>query len=342
MKPQARCRRKIWFGLPCALALFAPCIAIPVSAQMAAPSAGAIVTFHVQDENGGPVSVQAMVHMTGVDTLTNLVQPTREGIATFTGVNGSEFNVEVSAPGYDTVHEDIMVSGRMGTNENFIELRRHRETDSKNSRPPIPLLAGKTREEVEAAVTALRADDPQKAAPHVEYALKHAPADPNVQYYAGVCAQKMKNLVEAKQHFETAISIYPDHFGAQLDLGSLLLQSQNDPIGAIPHLERAVSLQPDSAVAHWLIAEAYLRIHDPANAKTHAARAMDLGKDKSAGAALTLARAQAMSGDRAAGRKTLEEFVRKYPQDPNVARAQALLNTPGFAPAAADSGHTNN
>lgn len=343
MKPQTSLRRKMSFVLPCACALFALCIAIPVSAQMAAPNAGAVVTIHVQDGNGGPVDVQAMVHMTGVDTLTNLVQPTREGIATFTGVIGSEFTIEVSAPGYDTVHEDITISGRMGTNDNFVELRRHRDgLDSKNNRPAIPLLTGKTRDEVEAAVQALRADDPQKAAPHVEFALKHAPADPNVQYYAGVYAQKMKNLPEAKQHFETAIAIYPDHFGAQLDLGSLLLQSQNDPTGAIPHLERAITIQPDSAIAHWLIAEAYLRVHDPANAKSHAARAVDLGKEKSAGAAVTLARAQAMSGDRATGRKTLEEFVRKYPQDPNVAQAQALLNTPGFAPAAADSGHTNN
>ncbi|HET9402325.1 MAG TPA: tetratricopeptide repeat protein, partial [Candidatus Acidoferrales bacterium] len=235
-----------------------------------------------------------------------------------------------------------VISGRMGTNDQFIELHRHSDAaDAKRSRPPVPLLTGKTREEIDAAVEALRADDAAKAAPHIDFALKHAPADPNVQYYAGVYSQRIKDLPAAKQHFETAIAIYPDHYGAQLDLGSLLLQLQNDPAGAIPHFEKALSLQPDSWLAHWFEAEANLRMHDPANAKTHASRAIELGKEKSAGAAVTLARAQAMSGDREGARKTLEEFVRKYPQDPNVGRAQALLNSPAFSPSAANTSHPN-
>lgn len=330
-----------WMIVPASA--FAFFYVIPASAQMTLPNPGAVVTIHVQDDSGGPVDVQAMVHITGVDTLTNLVEPTREGIATFRGVQGSEFTVEVTAPGFDTVHEDIVISGRMGTNDQFIELHRHSDSaDPKLSRPPVPLLTGKTREEVDAAVEALRADNAAKAAPHIEYALKHAPADPNVQYYAGIYSQKIKDLPAAKQHFETAIAIYPNHYGAQLDLGSLLLQLQNDPAGAIPHFEKALSLQPESWLAYWLEAEANLRMHDPVNAKTHASRAIELGKEKCAGAAVTLARAQAMSGDRDAARKTLEEFVRKYPQDPNVGRAQALLNSPAFSPASANAGHPNN
>lgn len=313
-----------------------------VFAQMSIPSPGAVITVHVQDDAGGPVDVQAMVHITGVDTLTNLVEPTREGIATFHGVQGSEFNVEVTAPGFDSVHEDIVISGRTGTNDQFVEMHRHAEgTDGKRSRPAVPLLTGKTRAEVDAAVEALRSDNAEKAAPHIDYALKHAPADPNVQYYAGIYSQKIKDLPAARQHFETAIAIYPDHYGAQLDLGSLLLQLQNDAAGAIPHFEKAISLQPESWLAHWLEAEADLRMHDPASAKTHAGRAIELGKEKSAGAAVTLARAQAMAGDRDGARKTLEEFVRKYPQDGNVGRAQALLNSPAFAPAA-NTSHPNN
>ena len=323
--------------------LLSSLLSMSVFAQMNIPNPGAVITVHVQDDNGGPVDVQAMVHITGVDTLSNLVEPTREGIATFHGVQGSEFTVEVTAPGFDTVHEDIVISSRMGTNDQFIELHRHAEGgDGKRSRPPIPLLTGKTREEVNAAVEALRGDNVEKAATHIEYALKHAPADPNVQYYAGIYSQKIKDLPAAKQHFETAIAIYPDHYGAQLDLGSLLLQLQNDAAGAIPHFEKALSLQPDSWLAHWLEAEANLRMHDPASAKTHASRAIELGKEKSAGAAVTLARAQAMGGDRDGARKTLEDFIHKYPQDSNVGRAQALLNNPSFAPTAANGGHSNN
>ena len=347
MKPQAGRRhfgQRPTFAITLTAVLafvFVSLTAIPVSAQMTLPNPGAVITVHVQDDAGGPVDIQAMVHITGVDTLTNLVEPTREGIATFHGVQGSEFNVEVTAPGFDTVHEDIVISGRTGTNDQFIELHRRSDSaDAKRSRAAVPLLTGKTREEVDAAVEALRADNAAKAAPHIEYALKHAPADPNVQYYAGIYSQKIKDLPAAKQHFETAISIYPDHYGAQLDLGSLLLQLQNDPAGAIPHFEKAISLQPESWLAHWLEAEANLRMHDPVNARAHANRAIELGKEKSAGAAVTLARAQAMSGDRDGARKTLEDFVRRYPQDPNVARAQSLLNSPAFS-TAANTGRPN-
>ena len=328
-------------GLLIAVGVIGAMLAAPIAAQ-SLPTPGATVTIHVQDELGGPIAVQAMVHLTGVDTLTNLVQPTREGVATFSGVQGSEFSIEVNAPGFDTVHEDIVISGRTGSNDNFIELRRRNEAASgKSERTPAPLLTGKTRSEIDAAIEALRADKPEDAAPHIAFALEHAPGDPNVQYYAGVYSQKIKNLPDARAHFETAINIFPEHFGAQLDLGSLLLQLQNDARGAIPHFEKALSLQPQSWLAHWLVAEAYLRLHDPASAKSHAAKAIDIGKDKSAGAAVTLARAQLMAGDRDAGRKTLEKFVRRYPQDSNAPRAQALLNSPAFSSGSAATGHPN-
>jgi TolA-binding protein len=48
-----------------------------------------------------------------------------------------------------------------------------------------------------------------------------------------------------------------------------------------------------------------------------------------------------MAGDRDAGRKTLEKFVRRYPQDANVSRAQALLGGPAFSSGSTNAGHPN-
>lgn len=197
------------------------------------------------------------------------------GSATFPGVHVGPYMLEVSAPGYRTVNEETLLTS-LGTNHAFIDLRPEGAADKDPPQNGVPLLVGKARKELDLAMVALRADKPAEASKHIEYALKHASGNPDVQYAAALWALGKNDVPGATQHLEAAIRAYPDHFGSRMALGQILLQQRNFP-GAVAQLESAVALDPSSWRGHQFLAEAFLR-SDPAKAKFHAARAPRLRK----------------------------------------------------------------
>lgn len=273
--------------------------------------------------------MQAFVTLSSTDGPEGLTAETRDGgIASFRGVPPGEYSLEVTAPGYDSTRDSVMVMGRVGAANVYISMRPHVESTNSKSAAATPILTGKSRKELDSAIAALRSGNVGEAARHLDYPLKHAPADPNVHYVAAVCDLASHDFTAARTQLEKTIELFPDHGAAHLELGNLLLQHDNDAESAISHLERAVALEPNSWLAHWLLAKAYLIARRRVDsARFHAARAIALGKEKAAAAAITLAYAQALAGDRTSARGTLEEFARTSPRDPATPQAMALLAT---------------
>jgi Tfp pilus assembly protein PilF len=325
-----------------------PLLALPLSgsvrAQLLADSFAVVV--HVMDVNGGPLTTQALVKLSsngsgGVQAAISY----RDGIATIGRVASGDYTIEVSASGYDTVRENVSVSRSI--KEFFISLRPSGEGSSQ-AYPVVPLLTGKSKKEMDAAIAALESNQVAAASAHIANALKSAPAHPDVQYVAALCAVASEDQAGAKQHYEAAINLYPKHFGALVGLGALLLQ-QRDSGGAIVNLEKALTINPNAWRAHWLLAEAYLlpasepakagtgsktadsaNLPNPAKAKAHATRAMELGGEKAADAQVTVARAEMMAGDGDAARARLEKFLQGHPQSSTAPRAEALLRRLAF------------
>jgi tetratricopeptide (TPR) repeat protein len=281
------------------------------------------VVVHVQEATGGPIESEAVVKLNG----TSWIQTTatqQQGIATFNRIPAGDYQIEVSAPGYETAQDHVNVFGH-GTTEAFIALRHTGESVGQKAYPGMPLLIGKAKKELDAAVKALQDNHLSDAASHINAALKSAPAHPDVQYVAGLIAVAQKDNVAAQKYYLAAIGIYPNHVGAQIGLASMMIQ-QNHAAEAIPHLEKAAAVSPNQWRAHWLLAEAYLDAgQDPAKAKTNATRAIELGGQKAVDAQVTLARAEIAGGEREAARTQLEKYVHDYPANPGVPRAQLML-----------------
>jgi tetratricopeptide (TPR) repeat protein len=290
------------------------------------------LTVHVQEAGGGPLLEQAVVTLTSSSVSWIQTEVThQEGLAEFARVPEGDYTISVSAAGYQTARDDVNVFGH-GRTETFISLNAAGSSTGAKTYPGVPLLAGKARKELDAALKALQANQVTEAKAHITNALKSAPGHPDVQYVAGLCALVQKNSAAAQKYYETAIGLYPPHFGAQLGLGTLLLQ-QNDASGAVLHLEKALSIEPNNWRAHWLIAEAYLSAtHDFAKAKPHAMRAIELGGLKAADAQVTLARVEMLAGEQDAARTRLQKFVADYPTHTSVQRAEALLRSIGDKP----------
>jgi Flp pilus assembly protein TadD len=291
------------------------------------------LTVHVQDASGGPLPIEALVRLTSSSGSGSQVTATRRaGDADFTHLSPGAYTIQVTAVGYQSAREDVTIS-KGDTTEAFISLTAAGPSTSPKPYPGVPLLVGKARKELDAAIKSLEANQIAEASAHAANALKYAPAHPDVQYIAGLCASLQKDFAGAQKHYESAVGIYPNHISAQLGLGTLLLQ-QNEAAAAVPHLEKVLSLDPNNWRAHWLVAEAYLSAeHDAAKGKLHALRAIELGGEKAVDAQITLARAEIIAGERDAARNRLQKFLHDYPHYPDVPRARALLRELEEAPA---------
>jgi tetratricopeptide (TPR) repeat protein len=321
----------------CVVACFAAASQMAAQAQILRTLSGTTVQVHVQETNGTPIAVQAEVEITKAGGEAPMLGETgAEGTATVRGVPSGDYTVNVTAPGYDAGRERLYVAQSAISANVYVTLKRSAESaESAVAAQPaqLPILTGKSKKELDQAISDLRDGKVANAGKHLEYPLKNATNDPSVQYVAGVYSVDLKDFAAARQHFEASIGAYPDLFNAQLGLGSLLLQQLGDAADAIPHLDRAVELDATSWRARWLLAQAYLAQGgdaakaDAAKAEAQAQRAMELGKEKGAGAAVTLAYATALTGNREQARAVLEKFIHDYPNNPLIPNARALLRS---------------
>jgi Tfp pilus assembly protein PilF len=327
-----------------------------MSTDAAMIGASSSVIVHVQESSGSPLNVAAKVKLMSKDRLSAADQSraldmgdmgredysanVKAGVATVDGVAGGEYIVEVSAPGFQTAHDTVTVLGAYSTTNTFIKLHPFDGSGEtmQLEQPGAPVIAVKARKDLELALNALATGKTAEAGPHVRDALKHAPDNPDVRFIAGTYAERTKDFAEAQKEYEAAIAVFPTHFAAQLALGNLLLVQRDAP-NAMPHLEKALAVGPNSWKAHYLLAEAYLRSDekDVDKIKFHANRAIELGKGKATGAEITLALADAVAGDRDAARTKLDKFIQDHPKDPGVARAKASLEMLAVASSAKGS-----
>jgi len=123
-------------------------------------------------------------------------------------------------------------------------------------------------------------DDLTAAQKEFEEELRAHPDNANAAYELGEMRRKTRQNDEAERYFEQAIQHYPDFAEAQLGLAAVLLE-KNEPEKALPHAQRAVTVDPENEVCWYRLAKIqrslgnipeqekalaeYRRLHDLAN-----------------------------------------------------------------------------
>jgi tetratricopeptide (TPR) repeat protein len=105
-------------------------------------------------------------------------------------------------------------------------------------------------------------EDLASAQSEFEQELAADPLNGNAAYEMAEAHRNEGPLEEAQKLFERALKSHPDFEEAQLGLASVLM-SQQKPQQALPHLQKAIELNPKNAVCigfrkskgHWEIAE---------------------------------------------------------------------------------------
>ncbi len=89
-----------------------------------------------------------------------------------------------------------------------------------------------------------------QAAQEFEQELQLDPGNANASYELAEIHRQRNELDQARELFETALKYYPDFQEAHVGLAAVLM-AQRKPDLALPHLQRAVAINPDDEVAWY-------------------------------------------------------------------------------------------
>ncbi|MGH9548937.1 MAG: tetratricopeptide repeat protein, partial [Terriglobales bacterium] len=131
---------------------------------------------------------------------------------------------------------------------------------------------------------------------------------------------------QARSSLDKAIASDP-HNAQALTLSGRVRFRSHDFAGAKPILEQAVAANPDSWMAHYLLAETYLRLNEFEKSREQAQIAME--RDKGGGNAAQIVRGEALASlgrDREAV-QTLKAFLQGTPDSPSAPAVREMVAT---------------
>jgi tetratricopeptide (TPR) repeat protein len=303
----------------------------------------ASITVTVADESGMPLDVQALVKLSSTMNPTNLFGTTQDrSQIMFNDVVPDDYQIEVSAAGYESATQDVHV---MSANENYDVFVRLRPSDGGAAAgPPGQLLVGKSRKEAQKGVAALSAGNLKDAQKHLEKAYKIAPGNADLNYLMAALCSRSSRESEAEGYLKKAVALNGTHVRALTMLGELRLR-QKDYKGAITLLEQAVSADAGFWAAHWLLAQAYLKSGDFEKSREEAEQAIKKGKGAANGAELVRGEALANLGRTSEALQAFQSFLQQDPHSPaaeSVRKAIAQLQSaqkPAYTEAAMPLAH---
>jgi thioredoxin-like negative regulator of GroEL len=250
------------------------------------------LTVRVQLPDGSPFDRSLVVNLYAFTGGSAGIGSMRGGQAEFGNLPVGRYTLEVIAPGYQKLTQQVEVLFGGQREQVFVALTPEPASGLDSAPAGAPVLAPNAQKELSKGLEALRQDKPEEAKKHLEKLSHAAPANPDVNYLWGMYYLQRKDSVKAKSYWEKAIQIYPRHAFSLAALSQLALERGDSP-AAIDYLGRAVEAAPSSWRFQERLAEAYLQHQEYEQAQKHAEHAIELGKDRATRAPLILAKALA-------------------------------------------------
>jgi len=243
------------------------------------------------------------------------------------GVTPADYEIEVSAAGYETTTQDVDVISPDENYDVFVRLRRNASGEDVGL--PGQLLVGKASKEAQKGIADMSAGKLTDAEKHLEKAYKIAPGNADLNYLMAVLCSRTDRTSAAETYLNEAIAMNSKHVRALTLLGELRLR-QKDYKGAIAPLQQAVAADVGFWMARWLLADAYLRNGEFDQARQQAELAIQKGKGEATEAELVLGEALANLGRREEAVQAFQTFLRESPGSPaaeSVRKFMAQLQT---------------
>jgi choline-sulfatase len=133
-------------------------------------------------------------------------------------------------------------------------------------RKAVELLPESSMGHYELGLALFETGDWKSAAPEFEAAVKRAPKWADAHFSLASVYARINRVPEAITELDTTLGINKDHYRANLLRGRILFL-QGHSAEALPNLEKAVVVQPDSREAHSFLADAYSQLGRDADAE---------------------------------------------------------------------------
>jgi len=279
----------------------------------------------VRMPDGSPLDTPAMVNLYTFGGTPAGIGVFWSGTAEFTNLAPSSYTLDVIAAGYKRLTETVQILSDGERQQVSISLTAEPAAPAASLPPGEPILAPNAAKEVSKALEDLRASKSDDARKHLEKASRLAPSHPDVSYLWGTYYAQVRDFANAQVYWEKTVQISPQHVFSLAALAQLALQRSDYP-AATGYLLRASEAAPSAWRYHEQLSETYLNQQQNEQAQRHAQRALELGKERAAGAHYVLARIFAHD-DPEAALMHLDAFLATQPSGSQAIEARKLIDT---------------
>lgn len=297
----------------------------PVSGVTALPpSTGTIIQLAVRDEKDRPLDRQALVQITNKISGRTRAGVTEEDATAMIGdLETGQYDLAVSALGYLTSHQEVMISGRITLNHMEVALKKDPSAVDLGA-VNVKEIPTKVRRNMVHGLVALKSSKLDEAQKKLDAAYKADPSNAEVNFLLGYLYFERQNMERAQSYLTTATKLAP-HYGEALTLLGRVQLQRNDADAARGPLEQAVATHPESWMAHYLLSDVYLLQHEFDKAQVQARLAIERGAAAANPAQLILGQALANLQRYPQAIQALETFLKVAPTDPNAKQIHELV-----------------
>ena len=189
-------------------------------------------------------------------------------------------------------------------------------------RQVVPIAA---RKEYELGLKSVSKGDITQAAEHFQQAISLYPDYLAARNDLGAQYLKLKRLDEAEKLFQGVLAEDPKNFNAKFNLGLVRIERKNY-LEAISELKQAKVIDSTRPVASLWLGFALLESGDLASAETELTKALVMGGSECVAAHYHLARIYLARGDTAEALRALQAYLADAPKGEFVAEAKQLEN----------------
>ena len=279
----------------------------------------------VREASGLQLTQTAMVKLQCPLTGINLSRPAKDdgSVAHFLSVPFGDCRVEVAAPGYKPVKEQVEISQTVTRRIQYVYVNLHPEGEATVGGRPVVVPPNAVKE-IDKGMAAMQKKKNAEALKHLSKAAQLAPTNADVAYLLGMLALDSHDVTAAGQHFQTAVTYSPSNERALLGLGYVQVDTQQwSP--AVQTLEKALQVNSNSSRAHLLLANAYAQLQNFPKAQEHAQRAEEFGTENAPAARTLLGEILAAEGNHEGAKLEFQGVIHDFPNAPSAALARQEL-----------------
>ncbi len=285
---------------------------------------GSVLVLTVYSDTGALLDRQAVAKLSNKNNQ-SVIWRTTEGksVATFEDVPFGAYDLEVSAVGYLSAHQELKADRAL--HSYHLDIRIKPDPSAVELKAPgTAQIPAKARKLISRGVTDLKSGNLKSAQKRLQAAYKLVPSNSDVNCLLGYLSFQKKEWEQAQTYLYKATTLDPANVQALTLSGRLRLRSE-DFVAARKVLEQAVAADAEPWMAHFLLAETYLQLAEFEKAREQAQVAAEKAKGGGSVAQIVLGEALARLGRDQEAIQAFKTFLQDTPGRPTAPEVRGLI-----------------